>query len=69
MERYIRRKKIIGKKKQEAYLNFISVVKKIGKFQYEGKNNKTWIERTKKQILNDDNIIAKIWILERLDEL
>jgi len=66
IEKYIRRRKDLSDKKSEAYLNFIKTTKRILNLKWKNKFNKTEIEKLKKKIGTEPNIIAKTWLLEKL---
>lgn len=67
IEKYIRRKKELSDQKSNAYLNFIKTTKKILNLKRKNKFNENEIDKLKVKIANEENIIAKKWLLEKLN--
>ena len=67
IEKYIRRKKVLSDKKSEAYLNFIKITKKILTLKRKNKLNNIEIKKLKIKISTEPNIIAKPWLLQKLN--
>ena len=68
-EQYLKRDKLIGKKKSMAFLNYIAKVRVLSKYYFNLNDSKKEILREKKLISENDNIFSKNWLVEKIEEL
>ena len=67
IEKYIRRKKDFNKTKANSYLNFIKITKKLLKLTWDNKLTLSEANKLKVKISKYENIVAKPWLLQKLD--
>lgn len=67
IEKYIRRRKNLSKKKTKAYLNFIKTTKKLLKLKWDNKLTLSEINKLKTRISKYEDIVCKSWLLQKLD--